>query len=141
MSPRQTKLPKEKTPIPVHQKFRLNDLPVPEAYKDRGAQVFGREVVGWGTGEKGAQDLIDIIKNNPERTRKHIESWKSHGLTAEMAREWATGYKRVAGMEPGGSKVFSKRAELMPLIVDLLSAPDVPPGAPSRWKFWRRSRR
>jgi hypothetical protein len=91
------------------------DLPVPARLRDQGRQVFGTDVIEWGSGLKGTQGRLDAIRANPRAERQRLEA---NGLTLDMAKAWHVAYQHLVGQRP--TPIFAARTKLLAAIVKLM---------------------
>ena len=91
------------------------DLPVPVHLQGLGQQVFGTDVIEWGSRMQGTTDLLQAIRANPQAERARLQA---NGLTLDMAKAWHVAYQHLNGQRPNA--VFAARMELMAVIVKLM---------------------
>jgi hypothetical protein len=121
--------PVSKTPQKL-ERFDFRSLPVPEQYRNARdkVQVFGTEVINWGSGPESAQGLTTMLRTNPQGARAYMENLRRVGVTREMARAWADFYRhehqRAEALTRTHrvpmNKTPQSRVTLMDLIADLL---------------------
>jgi hypothetical protein len=92
------------------------DLPVPAHLQNQGQQVFGTEVIAWGSGLEGTRFRLQAIEANPGAERARLEA---NGLTFDMAQAWHVAYQHLNGQKP--NPVFEARMKLMASIVRLMT--------------------
>ena len=91
------------------------DLPVPAHLQDKGQQVFGRDVIAWGSGMQGTIDRLQAIRANPQAERARLDV---NGLTLDMAKAWYVAYRHLDCQRPNA--IFAARTELLAEIVKLM---------------------
>ena len=91
------------------------DLPVPAHLQGLGQQVFGTDVIAWGSGMQGTSDRLRAIRANPQAERARLQA---NGLTLDMAKAWHVAYQHLNGQRP--NTIFEARIELLAEIVKLM---------------------
>ena len=91
------------------------DLPVPAHLQGLGQQVFGTDVIAWGSGMRGTSDRLRAVRGNPQAERARLQA---NGLTLDMAKAWHVAYQHLDGQRPNA--IFEARTELLAEIVRLM---------------------
>ncbi len=85
----------------------------PDAPPGKTRSQLGREVIGWGAGPKGATERAQAL------TADQVREMQTHGLTKEMATQWAKIYANESARNSNNETAYN-RAKLMEKIIRLM---------------------